>query len=102
MMKMPLRHILLTGSIGILLLAACTRMVEIDFPPHQPLLVLHGYMDIGDTVMVSLGKTMGIDDQQGDTATYVDNGWVKLYVDGLFADSLIFDSVRRRYVSSHV
>lgn len=82
--------------------SSCERPALIDFPPHTPLLVLHGYVAVGDTIKVSLGKTIRITVSEGDTATYVDNGWVLLYENDIFVDSLKFNPHERRYISSHV
>ena len=101
-MKITLRHITVFLFLVIIIVAACERKADIDFPPHKPLLVLHGYVSVGDTMMIALGKTMKVNVLEGDTATYVDNGWVVLYVNDVFADTMAFDPVRRKYVSSHV
>ncbi len=81
---------------------SCTRKADIKLPSHTPVLVLHGYITVGDTFSISLGKTLRADVAAHDTATYINDGVVLLFENNLFKDSLKFDAARRRYVSSHV
>jgi hypothetical protein len=79
----------------------CTRDADIVIPAQHPALVIHGYVAVGDSFHISLAKTLAMDislDQQG----IVDNGWIVLFENNVFADSLKFDSVSRSYVSGLV
>jgi Domain of unknown function (DUF4249) len=71
-------------------------------PPYEPRLVLHGYVQEGDTFKIALGKTLKPDVIRPEKETYVGNGWVLLYENNVFVDSLKYDAARFRYVSSHV
>jgi hypothetical protein len=78
----------------------CTKPVDINLPPHDPRLVLHGYVTVGDTFKIALGKTMVLDTLAGSGKTYVNNGWVLLYENNTFLDSLKYKAAESRYVSS--
>ena len=80
---------------------SCTKPGDVDLPPYEPKLVLHGYVALGDTFRIALGRTLkseGLLARPEDT--YVKNGWMVLYEGGVFLDSLKYDSASFRYQSS--
>ncbi|HEU4472777.1 MAG TPA: DUF4249 domain-containing protein [Flavisolibacter sp.] len=83
-------------------LAACTRNTDVRAPAHEPKLVLHGYVAVGERFEVSVGRTLAMNVPAWDSNALVKNAWVLLYDNGVFADSLRYDSIRRRYASNLV
>lgn len=81
---------------------ACTKTGKVKLPPYEPRLVLHGYVEAGDTFRIALGKTMPQDRVVQPKDTYITNGWVVLYENDVFVDSLKYNGVKERYVSSKV
>src|SRR5690606_6339785 len=66
-----------------------------------PSLVLHSYVNVGEKFVAALGKTIRMDVWVVDTATYVNNGWMALYENGILVDSLVFDPLLGYYVAKH-
>lgn len=79
---------------------ACTKTRHVKLPPFEPRLVLHGYVAVGDTFKIALGKTLPQDAILPAEDTYVTNGWVVLYENDVFVDSLKYNAAEDRYVSS--
>ena len=79
---------------------ACTKIRDVKLPPYEPKLVLHGYVAVGDTFKIALGTTLPQDTIALPAHTYVTNGWVLLYENDVFADSLKYNAAEARYVSS--
>ncbi|HEY0680177.1 MAG TPA: DUF4249 domain-containing protein [Chitinophagaceae bacterium] len=80
-------------------LFSCTKPRDVQLPEHDPQLVLHGYVAVGDTFKIALGKTLQTPALAEEEETYVKNGWAALYNNGLFADSLIYDDQEKRYIA---
>ena len=78
----------------------CTRETNIQLPKHAPSLVLHGYIAVGDTFKVAVGRTFAIDSFVTDNATYVENALVALYENGVFKDSLRYNAQDKRYIAA--
>jgi hypothetical protein len=91
---------LLFFAVSLLFLLACTRTATVELKEHKSLLVLHGYVAVGDTFKVSLGRSFSASMQVADTASFVRNGWVVLYEDNNFLDTLKYNEQERRYVSA--
>src|SRR4051794_28838127 len=83
----------------IMLLSSCDRIVEVNIPQMPPSLVLHGYIAVGDTFRVALGKTIPENRAVPDTETYVHNGLVELYKNNQLIDTLHFNPSSLLYVS---
>src|SRR5688572_16605870 len=86
---------------GICCMMSCTKPGNVDLPPHEPKLVLHGYVAVGDTFRIAMGKTLrseGLLVSPEDT--YVKNGWMVLYDGNVFLDSLKYDAASFRYRSA--
>lgn len=81
---------------------SCTRTNNISIPPHEPALVLHSYVAVGDTFKIALGKTFPQVAVAQPEDTYVTNGWVLLYENDIFVDSLKYNAAQKRYVSSRI
>lgn len=79
---------------------SCTKTGNVNLPPYEPKLVLHGYVEVGDTFKIALGKTLPQDVLAQPEDTYVTNGWVLLYENDVFVDSLKYNAPEERYVSS--
>lgn len=99
MMKEKLFHTTFLTAICICCLVACTKPGDVTLPPYEPRLVLHGYTAVGENFQLALGKTMPQDVLAAPEDTYVNNGWVVLYENDVFVDSLKYDGVEERYVS---
>jgi hypothetical protein len=79
---------------------ACTKTRDVKLPPYEPRLVLHGYVAVGDTFKIALGKTLPQKAIAPPEDTYVTNGWVVLYENDVFVDSLKYNAAEELYVSS--
>jgi len=77
--------------------SSCVRRADIEFPPHTPLLVLHSYTAVGEPFRASLGKTVESTVVVPGSATLITDGWILLYEDGAFKDSLRYDPVLELY-----
>ena len=80
----------------------CTKPGDVTLPPYEARLALHGYVAVGDTFKIALGKTMKLDALQPPDSTYVTNGWMVLYDNNGFLDSLKYNANERMYVSGRV
>lgn len=81
---------------------SCTRTSNVNLPPQEPRLVLHSYVAVGDTFKIALGKTFPQVAVVPREATYVTNGWVLLYENDIFVDSLKYNVAEEVYVSSRI
>jgi hypothetical protein len=86
--------------LGFCFVLSCTKDSSIDLPPHEPKLVLHSYTAVGDTFKISLGKSLPQIAIVPGELTYVGNGWVVLYENDVFVDSLKYNAAEKKYVSS--
>ncbi len=80
----------------------CEQDRTINLPPHQPRLVLHGYMETGDSVKVTVGRTFSVNVSTVSDSTYVKNALVILYVNDVVSDTLSYQASSRKYTSSRV
>ena len=92
----------LTLIICICCVLSCTKTGTVELPPYEPRLVLHSYVGVGDTFKIALGKTLPQYRVLQPEDTYVTNGWIVLYENDVFVDSLKYNAVEERYVSSKV
>ncbi len=90
-------YLMLLAFVGMI---SCTRKADVNLPPHIPTLVLHSYLDVGEKFKAALGRTVSTDTWVVDSAMNVKDGWMVLYENGSFKDSLHYDSVENRYVAS--
>lgn len=91
-------HLFWIFSLAVL---SCTREAEVVIPAQAPALVLHGYIAAGDSFHITLGRTMGMKESLGNVPV-VENAWVLVYENNIFADSLKYDATARCYVSGLV
>jgi hypothetical protein len=87
--------------LSLLLFLGCTRDADVKIPVQKSALVVHGYIAVGDSFHISLGKTMNINDPVN-TASIVKNGWMLVYENDVFADSIKFDEPAGEYVSGWI
>ncbi|HEX6333022.1 MAG TPA: DUF4249 family protein [Flavisolibacter sp.] len=95
------RVLIYFAVVMVLSFAGCTRTADVNIPPHTSLLVLHGYVPVGEHFRVALGKSLSVRVPVTDTGNLVTNGWVLLYEENVFIDSLEYDPVDRMYVSNN-
>jgi hypothetical protein len=86
----------------VMLWLSCTKTAKVNFPDHHPLLVVHGYNAVGDTFHIYLGRTLALSEPAADSNSFVKNGWVLLYRNNQFADSLKYDDARKAYIARTV
>jgi hypothetical protein len=87
----------------LILLYSCEKPKNISLPAHQAKLVLHGYINLGDTFRVAVGKTtinLGI--IPADSTLIVTNALVILFENGVIKDTLTYNRTIKRYESSHI
>lgn len=80
-----------------ILLACCRKPVDLALPVHEPRLVLHGYVSVGELFEVAIGKSIKPAEEINSNMTWVDNAWVVLYENGVTLDSLRYDAQAKRY-----
>jgi hypothetical protein len=87
---------------GTCYMMSCEKPGNVALPEHEPKLVLHGYIAVGDTFKIALGRTFK---SEGllvrDDESYVKNGWVLLYEGSIFLDSLKYNVASKRYESGN-
>jgi hypothetical protein len=69
--------------------ATCTKIIEIDFPEHEPKLVVNSLFTDGQRIRVHLSKTASAFDYSTPT---VENGLVRLFCNDEEIDTLIFNN----------
>jgi len=79
--KIPLYAVLLIGC------TFCTKIIEIDVPSHEPVLVVNSLFTDGQRIRVHLSKTASAFDYSTPT---VENGLVRLFCNDEEIDTLIF------------
>jgi hypothetical protein len=82
-----------------ILFASCTKPIDLALPLHEPKLVLHGYVAVGELFEVAIGKSIKGSEEMNGSTTFVENAWVVVYENGLALDSLRFDAQKKRYSS---
>lgn len=85
-----------------ILLACCRKPLDLALPVHEPRLVLHGYVSVGELFEVAIGKSIKPAEEINSNMTWVDNAWVVLYENGVALDSLHYDAQAKRYRSQWV
>lgn len=88
--------------IACILFVSCYRTVDLKLPVHEPRLVLHGYVGLGELFEVAVGKSMKPAIDMNSAMTLVANAWVVLYENGVTLDSLRYDVQSKRYRSQLV
>jgi hypothetical protein len=91
-----------TFAIVCILFASCTKPIDLVLPAHEPKLVLHGYVAVGELFEVAVGKSIRGSEEMNGSTTFVDNAWVVVYENGLALDSLRYDAQKKRYSSQLV
>jgi len=81
--KIPLYAVLLIGC------TFCTKIIEIDVPSHEPVLVVNSLFTDGQRIRVHLSKTASAFDYSTPT---VENGLVRLFCNDEEIDTLIFNN----------
>lgn len=69
-----------------LLISACTKKIELDFPPHEPMLVLNGIFNPDSLFSVELSSNRAI--TSNEDFVPVQNAAVELYQDGIYLTKL--------------
>ena len=102
-MNLRLKNLwLLLLVVPLVLVLSCERTADVSLPPYKPVLVLHGYMAVGDTFKIALGRTFRADVRVVDSNTYVKDGTILLYENNVFRDTLVYRPLERRYVSAYI
>lgn len=91
-----------TYVIVCILFASCTKPIDVALPMHEPKLVLHGYVAVGELFEVAIGKSIRGSEEMNGNTTFVDNAWAVVYENGLALDSLRYDAQKKRYSSQSV
>src|SRR5688572_4821978 len=81
---------------------SCTRTIEVTPPPHEPRLVLHGYVITGEKFHVAINQTVQANSVMNGFESFVTNAWVLLFENNIFVDSLRYDAQQQRYLSQNV
>ena len=79
---------ILLYSVMLICCATCTKIIEIDFPEHEPKLVVNSLFTDGQRIRVHLSKTASAFDYSTPT---VENGLVRLFCNDEEIDTLIFN-----------
>ncbi len=76
----------------ILLSAACERQLNVDFSNEKPLIVMHGVVEPGKPISVSVGKSFSILDTDSNAA-YLKDAAVELHINGKFVEKMKLDRI---------
>lgn len=85
-----------TSLLLLICLFSCSRMMEIELPQNQKL-VVHGYVAVGEKFSVTIART--VNNQSDDTLRHIKNAWVALYENDIFIDSLLFNPLEKKYIA---
>jgi len=96
-MRKRVSRVFLAVAAALIYFTSCTRTADVQLPAHKPQLVLHSYMNAGDTFLASLGRTVPANVFMMGEETLIENGHVALFENGQFRDSLIFDPITKLY-----
>lgn len=79
--------------------ASCNMetVIDLDIPPHEPVLVLNGLLDTDTTMQVVISHSVGAFSNQ--TPSFIDNANVYIYMNNERVDSLLPDYTEPVYVS---
>ncbi len=80
---------ILLYSVMLICCATCTKIIEIDFPTHEPKLVVNSLFTDGQRIRVHLSKSASAFDYSTPT---VENGLVRLFCNDEEIDTLIFNN----------
>jgi hypothetical protein len=83
-----------------LLLLSCERDVTIELKPHTPSLVVHAYVETGNSFEIAVGKTTSNNIISSINDNYVENATAILYEDGVEIDTMEYDASIQRYTSA--
>ena len=72
-------------------------VIDLDIPPHEPVLVLNGLLDTDTNARLVVSHSVGAFSDL--TPTFIDNANVLLYKDDQFIDSLLLDLTNLIYVN---
>ncbi len=86
-------------ALCLVFMGACTRDVQLDLPPHVPSLVVHGYVALGDTIRLSVSRTIGVQEPLPDSSGLVSSARCELFVDGVLSDTLRYLQADQLYHS---
>jgi hypothetical protein len=83
-----------------LLLLSCERDVIIELKPHIPALVVHAYVETGNSFEIAVGKTTSNSIVSSTINNYVENATAVLYENGVVIDTMEYDTATFRYIST--
>jgi len=82
-----------------LLIVSCDMetVIDLDIPPHEPVLVLNGLLDTDTNARVVISHSVGAFSNA--VPSFINNANVLLYQDNQFIDSLLLDTTSLVYVN---
>ena len=82
-----------------LLIVSCDMetVIDLDIPPHEPVLVLNGILDTDTNARVVISHSVGAFSNA--VPSFINNANVLLYKDNQFIDSLLLDTTNLVYVN---
>ncbi|MDG2265678.1 MAG: DUF4249 domain-containing protein [Candidatus Marinimicrobia bacterium] len=82
-----------------LLIASCDMetVIDLDIPPHEPVLVLNGLLDTDTNTRVVISHSVGAFSNA--VPSFINNANVLLYKENQFIDSLLLDTTNLVYVN---
>ncbi len=86
------------AAASLLTIASCEKEIMVKTPPYEPTLVVNGTVNVSESPMVYVSKSVGLADYNHNKKLWVDNAKVLLYKEGAIVDSLIFQAVSGAYM----
>jgi Domain of unknown function (DUF4249) len=84
--------------IAALFMASCEKEIKVDVPPHEPRLVINSSTMQGETMKVSVGKSVGVVEYNNRKSQIIPDATVIVTVDGV-SHTLQYDEMQQTYMS---
>jgi hypothetical protein len=76
-----------------LLAASCEKVIKVNLPALKPQLVISSISEVGGPIMVSVSRSASLAERSGNPDLFVTNAAISLYTNGIFTETLIYDSL---------
>tara|TARA_B100001142_G_scaffold311908_1_gene346763 strand:- start:3196 stop:4137 length:942 start_codon:yes stop_codon:yes gene_type:complete len=94
-----MKNIILLILLGGFLIISCDMetVIDLDIPPHEPVLVLNGFLDTDTNARVIVSHSVGA--FSNEVPSFINNADVMLYKDNQFVDSFLLDTTNLVYAN---
>lgn len=97
-----MKHIRIVTAFATLALASCEKEITVKVPEYTPLLVVNSNTEVGDTMRVTIGKSVSILKFKNGQDLSVKDARVLLYKGSSVVDTMKFDALSSTYSSNTI